>query len=82
MTIAIAITTWQTTKCARACPKPNVRPLHQYSEIDQEITGKEFAFPKPKIQFGSDETQVGQLPSQTSEVAEVANFIVAGSHKI
>ena len=59
-----------------------VQNQNQYTEIDQEITGKEFAFPKPKIQFCSDETQVGQLPSQISEVAEVTNFIVAGSTKI
>ena len=48
---------------------------------DKENAGKIFAFPKLKIQFGADETQVGLLPSQTSEVAEVTNFIVAGSHE-
>ena len=66
------------------CPcLPNIKssPLTPI-QWDRENTGKEFAFPKLKIQFGSDETQVGQLPSQTSEVAEVTNFIVAGSHKI
>ena len=33
--IAIAITTWQITKCARACPISKVRPLHQYNEIEK-----------------------------------------------
>ena len=40
---AIAITTWQITKCARACPKAKVRPLHQYSEIEK-MQGKKLLF--------------------------------------
>ena len=33
--IAIAITTWQITKFARACQKQKVRPLHKYREREK-----------------------------------------------
>ena len=41
--IAIPITTWQITKCARACPKQKVRPLHKYSEVEK-IQAKNLLF--------------------------------------
>ena len=87
--IAIAITiTWHchshhnmaNYKMCPRLPKSKSSPLTPI-QLDGENAGKKFAFPKLKIQFGADETQVGLLPSQTSEVAEVTNFIVAGSHE-
>ena len=87
MSIAITITrlchchhNMANYKMCPRLPKSKSSPLTPI-QWDKENAGKIFAFPKLKIQFGADETQVGLLPSQTSEVAEVTNFIVAGSHE-